>query len=299
MGRSQRHMVIIQGTDSAGKGLSEKQPAIVYIRQFAASQAFTVPLGPPSGPLKGSSLAGFPPTLFPAPGLDEQRSAELQTEGGQFTDSGQFNLSGNPKYASLPPPEEGGGAGPVPPDTETKPVLNSIDPSSAQLGDPDVTMTVNGGKFVDGSVIVFNGGDEPTTFVGDLQLTTVVRPSTASAAIGVPVWVRNPDGQRTDAEQTFTFIDPLAEPEGGARTLPAGPFTITLIEDHLDGIAVTLADGDVRVGDAVLIEATGNTSINGAYTVLSIDGQTIVVDNDVTLDVPIEAKGRLTVNGEA
>jgi len=186
---------------------------------------------------------------------------------------------------------------PLPPDPEgMPPALNSINPSSARIGTADVTMNVNGQRFVEGAVIVFNGGDEPTTFHGDLQLSTIVKPSLAEVAISVPVWVRNPDGQRSEVEKTFTFTDPQVEEQ---RTFPAGPFTITLVEDHPDGIAVTLADGDVRVGDAVLVEATGNTSINGAYTVLSVDGQTVVVDNDVTLETPIEAKGRLTVNGEA
>jgi len=100
-GRSQRHKITIQRTDSAGKGLSEKQPANPYIIQYANSQAFTVPVGPSGGPLQGSSMAGFPPTLIPLPGLLAERSAELTAEG-DFSDPGQFNLSGNPIYTDLP-----------------------------------------------------------------------------------------------------------------------------------------------------------------------------------------------------
>jgi IPT/TIG domain len=294
MGRSQRHSVYIRGTDASGKGLSEKQPAIVYIQQYAASQALAVPLGPPSGPLKGSSLAGFPPTLIPAPGLDEQRDAEL-TAAGEFTDPGQFNFSGNPIYEDLPatggePPE------PIDPPVEPgTPVITSIDPAHAEVGAADLTMTVTGTGFTAASVILFNNGEEATTFVSETSLTTGVKPSLASGPAVVPVQVR--EGELVSAPVDFTFTEAVV-PEG-TRAFPLGPFTINRVEDHADGIAITLADGDVQVGDAVLVEATGNTSINGAYTVLSVSGLVIVVDNDVTLETPIEAKGRLTVNGEA
>src|SRR5262245_26001761 len=82
------------------------------------------------------------------------------------------------------------------------------------------------------------------------------------------------------------------EPE---RTFPMGPFTINRIEDHPGGISVLVVEGDIRVGDTVLIEATGNTSINGQYPVLEVNGLTVVVDNPVVLTSPIDAKGRLTV----
>jgi hypothetical protein len=300
MARSQRHKVIIQGVDAAGKGVAEKQAAPVYIQQYLASQAFTVPLGPPSGPLKGSSLAGFPPTLIPAPGMVEAREAELHA-AGEFSDPDQFNLSGNPTYQDLPP--AAAGPGPTPPDPALKPVLNSINPSSAKIGDPDLTMNVNGSKFVDGSVIYFNNGAEETTFISDNQLSTIIKPSTATTAGDYPVLVVNPDGQGTDAQKMFTFTDPVAERQLPERVFPIGPIVINSIEDHEDGIRLNLSEGDVRPGDQVLIEATSNTSINGSYQVLAVlevhgaAGSDIVVDNNFELLAPIEGKGRLTVTG--
>jgi len=287
MGRSQRHSVIIRGTDAAGKGLAEKQPAPVYIQQFLASQAFAVPVGASGGPLQGSTIAGFPPTLIPAPGLAAARDAELNA-AGDFSGPGQFNISGNPIYQDLPP-----AGGTTPPDEGTKPELNSIDPNSAMIGDPDLTMSVNGLNFVDGSVIVFNEGDETTTFVDSGQLTTVVKPSTASVPGSYPVYVRNPDGQRTDLEGTFTFLALRT----AKRSFPIGPVPISSIDEHENGIALTIAEGDVQVGDKVLVEATGNTAINGDYTVVLVDGQVVVIENDTALPTPIQAKGRLTVTG--
>jgi hypothetical protein len=236
----------------------------------------------------------------------EAREAEL-TDTGMFSDPGQFNLSGNPTYQDLPAPEDTGPE-PEPPDPALKPVLNSINPSSANLGDPDLTMHANGSKFVDGSVIVFNGGDEPTTFISDNQLSTIVRPSTATTPGSYGVNIRNPDGQYADLEKTFTFIDPQAtqNPTGSEqRTFPIGPITINSIEDHEDGIRLNLAEGDVQPGDQVTVEATSNTSINGNYTVLAVlevhgtAGSDIVVDNNTLLTSSIEGKGRLTVTGGA
>src|SRR3954464_7044112 len=106
VGRSQRHRVYIAGGDSAGKGLAEGQPAIVYIQQNALSQAFAVPVGATGGPLKGSTIAGDPPVLFPPPkGVLAEREQEEEKAEKQptYTDPGQFNLSGNPHYIDLPP----------------------------------------------------------------------------------------------------------------------------------------------------------------------------------------------------
>jgi hypothetical protein len=81
------------------------------------------------------------------------------------------------------------------------------------------------------------------------------------------------------------------------RSLPYGPFNISLIEDDPAGLAVTITFGDVQVGDTVLLEATGNSAVNGSYTVLAVSDMTVVVDNMVELTAPIENKGRLTVTG--
>ncbi|MEY9184714.1 hypothetical protein ABIG06_006262 [Bradyrhizobium sp. USDA 326] len=86
------------------------------------------------------------------------------------------------------------------PDT---PVLNSITPSTAVVGDVDVEMVCTGSGFTPDSKIVFNGGDEATDFLSDTEIKTTVKPSLVSAAIDVPVSVRN--GPLYSADQTFSF----------------------------------------------------------------------------------------------
>lgn len=225
------------------------------------AEDITVPIGEPGGPLSGSSLTGaIPEELGPPPGPQ-------------------------------PGPE---------PEPGSEPTLTSIDPATAEMGGADVTMTLTGTNFTETSIIYFNNGAENTEFVSDTELTTVVKPSLVSTAIEVPVWVQQGSVQ-TDP-QTFAFTE-TAAPEGGeapaaGRSFPIGPIDVATIEDHVDGIQLTLAGAaDVQVGDTVLVEATFNSAINGSYPVLASDGTVIVIDNPVELAAPIDAKGRVTVTG--
>ena len=95
-------------------------------------------------------------------------------------------------------------------DAPPAPTLASIAPDTAEIGSPDIEMTVTGTGFTHYSQIVFNGGDEPTTYVSDTELRTMVKPSTASSAIAVPVTVRN--GGKVSESVDFTFAEPVGSP---------------------------------------------------------------------------------------
>ena len=286
MGRSQRHMVLEQGSTAAGEihaqgavapGIAMQvdatelnvmepgpaSPPVVAVLETTTPPPdltnVVVPSGPPGGPLQGSSLTGAIPE-------------ELQ------------------------PPEP-----PEPPEPEeTAPVVDYIAPASAVIGSTDFTLRVVGSRFVEDSVIVFNGGDEQTVFVNETELTTGVKPSLAGVAITVPVQVRNAGQVSNSVSFEFTEGEPAARSE---QEPSSGPFTIRMIEDHDDGIAILLNSSDefeegnldIEEGDLVRVEATGNTSINGDYDVLTVDGMTIIVNNMFTLAASIENKGRVTV----
>ena len=87
--------------------------------------------------------------------------------------------------------------------TAVMPMVTSLEPASAQVGGPDITLQVFGADFNEDSIIVFNGGDEATTFVSASEVTTVVKPSTASGPAEVPVQVRN--GGLLSNGYAFTF----------------------------------------------------------------------------------------------
>lgn len=84
-----------------------------------------------------------------------------------------------------------------------QPVLTSINPNTAVVGSINRNLHAIGSSFVASSVIVFNGGEEQTDFVSETELTTTVKPSTASGPITVPVLVRS--GNKDSAPQDFTF----------------------------------------------------------------------------------------------
>jgi hypothetical protein len=85
------------------------------------------------------------------------------------------------------------------------PVLTSLDPATAALGTPDFTLHVRGTDVVRGSVIVFAGQTEPTTYVSATELTTGVNMAVwLGPDPAIPVLVRHPDG-RVSNHLLFSF----------------------------------------------------------------------------------------------
>jgi hypothetical protein len=71
------------------------------------------------------------------------------------------------------------------------PVVSALNPSNVVLGSPVFDLHVMGSNFTPESVIVFNGFDEPTTFVSASELTTGVNMPLWQAPAVVPVMVRS------------------------------------------------------------------------------------------------------------
>ena len=87
-------------------------------------------------------------------------------------------------------------------DTVAPPVLTSLSPATAVSGDPEFTLSCIGTGFTSLTVINFAGVDEPTIFVNDTEVTTIVKPSLFAPAT-VPVYVRN--GSQASGSASFTF----------------------------------------------------------------------------------------------
>src|SRR5262245_41008999 len=168
MGRSQRHMIVEQNTTSAGEVHAQGVVAESIVAQVDPSALnVLIPVPPQEAQLE------IPQGGFAVP--------EGPT-GGPLQGS---SMSGAVPAELAPPPD------PEPPEPGFKPVLNSINPSSARIGDPDLNMNVNGNYFVDGAVIVFNGGDEATTYKSGGQLSTIIKPSLARTPGSDSFWARN------------------------------------------------------------------------------------------------------------
>jgi hypothetical protein len=99
------------------------------------------------------------------------------------------------------------------------PVISTLTPNSAELGDPSFVLHVHGTGFKTGSIIVFAGVEEPTTVVSPTELTTGVNMAVWVGPDSLPVYVLNPDGVQSDP-MMFTFTDGVA-----AATLTPTPVT--------------------------------------------------------------------------
>ena len=67
--------------------------------------------------------------------------------------------------------------------------VTGIDPVTAVVGGPDLTLHVYGTGFTVDTVILFNNGEELTGLVSETEVTTLVKPSLVGAAVPVPVSV--------------------------------------------------------------------------------------------------------------
>ena len=91
------------------------------------------------------------------------------------------------------------------------PTLIGLVPNTCALGEADFTVSVQGTGFDAESVIVWGGADEPTTFVSETEVTTLVKPSVVTAPTTLPVLVRNGLGEESNALD-FTWTAAVEPP---------------------------------------------------------------------------------------
>lgn len=109
--------------------------------------------------------------------------------------------AGTATIAVVTPGASGIGNGPAFTITNPSPALSSITPDGAPQGSASFTLTVNGSGFVNTSVVQWNSGARPTTFISSTQLTSAI--SAADVA--------------TFGLSTITVTNPL--PGGGTSNL--------------------------------------------------------------------------------
>jgi len=105
-------------------------------------------------------------------------------------------------------------------------VVNWLEPAEAAVDDEDLILRVHGSGFDPATEIVFDGGNEPTTFVSTTIVETTVRPSTASGTESVPVAVQTGDVLSNSVGFSFLGGAPAATsaPQAGvAETVDGAP----------------------------------------------------------------------------
>jgi len=154
--------------------------------------------GPPS------DRTGRTESINEPPGIpNNERPASLSAGAGV---EGSIN---EPPGSQVIPPGAGqgvGGAGGGEGTEYETPEIEELEPDEVEAGSAaDVTMHVHGTGFTDKSVITFNGLDEPTVFVSDTEVTTIVKPSLFTVPAVCPVTVKN--GGYESEEVEFEFLE--------------------------------------------------------------------------------------------
>jgi len=167
-----------------------------------------------------------PPSINEPPNV---RQAPIPQQAGQPIQQ-QFAVEGSvashnepPGSVVIPPgagvggtPPIGEGGGAQPGGEQEPPDLLDLEPEVATIGGEDLTLTCTGENFTPGSKIIFNGGEEPTTFVNDTTVTTIVKPSTAQTPGEYPVLIRDAAGESEPL--MFEFL-----PEAEAQAAKSRP----------------------------------------------------------------------------
>ena len=86
------------------------------------------------------------------------------------------------------------------------PTLSSIQPASTATGSPTFELTVNGGGFIPGSLVLWNGSTRQTTYVSATQLVALIPFSDVSKASDPQIVVMNPAPGTSSPALTFNVI---------------------------------------------------------------------------------------------
>jgi hypothetical protein len=90
------------------------------------------------------------------------------------------------------------------------PTITNINPSSATVGGPAFTLTVNGTNFVSTSKVRWNGVDRTTSYLSATQLQANITAADIASAGTAAVTVFNPTpGGGTSNSVTFTINNPI------------------------------------------------------------------------------------------
>ncbi|GIW01933.1 IPT/TIG domain-containing protein [Roseiflexus sp.] len=138
-------------------------------------------------------------------------------------------------------------------ETIPTPQIESLNPNSATAGGNEVTLTVNGSGFIDGtgsdrSVVHWNGSPRATTYISSTQLTASIPASDIATAGTASVTVVNP-GNVTSNTETFTINNPAPTITALSPTsaVAGGPgFTLTITGTNFVNGSVVRWNGNDR-----------------------------------------------------
>jgi hypothetical protein len=117
----------------------------------------------------------------------------------------------------------------VTPGPNPVPVLNSLSPGAAIAGSASLTLTLNGSGFTSSSVVRWNGGNRPTTYVSATQLQASLGAADL-AVVGsaqVTVFAPSPGGGTSNVLNLGIVPRPILTVDT-TSVAPGGQVTVTL-----------------------------------------------------------------------
>jgi hypothetical protein len=181
--------------------------------------------------------------------------------------------------ANLPAPGSVPIGGPVNP----APAITSLSPNAVAAGSSDFTLTVNGGAFVSGSVVNWNGAARTTTFVSATQLQAAIAAADVATAGAAAVTVFNPPGGgATSAAATFTINPPNPAPSIGSlspNSAVAGGAAFTLTVNGTGFVSGSVANWNGAVRTTTFVSATQLQAAITAADIVSAGSASVTVFN--------------------
>jgi hypothetical protein len=128
------------------------------------------------------------------------------------------------------------------------PVLSGLSPSAVPAGSPAFTLTVTGSGFVSTSVVLWNGGDRPTTVVSSTRLQAAISasdvavPGTASVTVFTPA-----PGGGASLARTFTATTSALGAGSALRFFGTGSGDVDRVKIPLENRPVNIGATDATI----------------------------------------------------
>jgi uncharacterized protein (TIGR03437 family) len=139
------------------------------------------------------------------------------------------------------------------------PIITSLNPSSARAGGAAFTLTINGTNFISDSVVSWNGGPRPTTFVSSAQLTASITDADIAAVGTAKVIVFNPGPGGGGTMAGFTVTPPTADL---AIAMTASPNLV--VTGSIITYMLTVTNSGPGIAGAVVVTDNAPASVNFA-----------------------------------
>jgi len=166
------------------------------------------------------------------------------------------------------------------------PSLASISPTTVVAGTSAFSLTVNGGSFVSGDTVLWNGSALSTTFVSATQLTSAVAASLITTPGSASVTVQAPGGA-TSNSLGFSITAPTPSLNSiSPATAVAGGTTL----------ALTVTGSSLVSGDTVLWNGSALSTTFGSATQLSATVPSSLLSTPGSASVAVQAPGGVTSN---